>query len=321
MEQKTKKRNLKCLCQYLMLIFILSACSGSDEIYQEDANENATAAKISVNNLNEQETLNIIAMQYNVRVWSLSDGNNNWPNRKSTAAAFIRAMNADIIGTQEMGKTLIVYNQYNELMNLLSSDYAGYVGYRQETTTDEGVAIIYKKNRFTLLNSGKFWLSETPDVKSKGWDAGYYRVAVWAILKENTSGQEIFVINTHLDNSGNTARNQSALLIVDRINSLSGDRPVIMTGDLNTIPSAVPVNTLRTILDHTKDVATVTAGPSYTINDFQDNPTGNVFFDYVFTSKNIGEVRSHTVSDSKYNGVFLSDHNAVIADIDIYYTP
>lgn len=323
--KKTIKRNsLKYLWIWkcLVFVFMLSACGDSNIINQEYSDNKLSDSKLVADNqLPEEDYFSIVAMQYNVRVWSLSDGSNNWPNRKSTAAAFIQAMDADIIGTQEMGKTLLVYNQYNELMSLLSSDYEGYVGYRQETITDEGLAIIYKKNRFTLMNSGKFWLSETPDIKSKGWDAGYHRIAVWAILKENTTNQEIFVINTHFDNSRNTARNESALLILDKINTLSEDRPVIMTGDLNTIPTSVPVNRLKTELDHTKDVAIVTSGPNYTINDYSDNPPANVFFDYIFTSKDIGTINKHIVSDAKYNGIFLSDHNAVIAEIDIYYNP
>ncbi len=270
----------------------------------------------------KQESLRIIAMQYNIRVQTTDDGNNNWPNRKATAAQFIRAMNTDVVGTQEMSKTLLGVDQYNDLKGLLSSDYDSYVGYRDESSfSDEGNAIFYKKNRFTLVNSGKFWLSETPDTKSKGWDAGYNRIAVWVVLREKTSNREVFVINTHFDNTGSTARNQSATLMVQKINTLSGGRPVILTGDLNTIPASTPVNTLKTILDHTKDVAITTSGPSYTIHDYNENPSTSVFFDYVFTSKEIGRINSHVVAAPKYNGVFLSDHCPVTVNMDIYFNP
>lgn len=270
----------------------------------------------------KQGSLHLIAMQYNMRVQTSNDGDNNWPNRKNTAANFIRAMNTDIAGAQELSKTLLGVNQHNDLADLLSTDYDSYIGYREESSvSDEGNAIYYLKNRFTFLNGGKFWLSETPDNKSKGWDAAYYRIAVWVILKDKETKQEIFVINTHFDNTGSVARANSATLIVNKINALSGGRPVILTGDLNTTPATTPINTLKTALDHTKDIALTSSGTDYTLHDYDNPETTHLFIDYIFCSKNTGRVNSHEVAASKYNGVFLSDHSPVIVNMDIYYNP
>lgn len=268
-----------------------------------------------------QEGLNVKAMTFNVRVYSPGDGSNNWPNRKNVAAQVIKNEAVDVVGTQEMSWTLWVIDQFNDLKTLLNADYGSYGHGRDEGwVSDENIAIFYKKSRFTLINSGVFWLSPTPEVKSIGWDAAYRRIAVWTILEDKTSGQRFFAINTHLDNAGATARLEGAKLILNKIGSLSGGLPVILMGDFNAVPSSPPVQYLvntstPNYLLHTKDAAGTQTGPNWTVHDFGATPPDQrIFIDYIFVNQQ-SSVISHNVLPEKLNDIYLSDHCPVTAQI------
>src|SRR3546814_18126337 len=71
----------------------------------------------------------------------------------------------------------------------------------------------YRPDRFSLLGSGTFWLSPTPDTPSKGWDAALPRIATWARLKDRSAAQNFLVVNTHFDHIGEVARVESAKMI------------------------------------------------------------------------------------------------------------
>ena len=269
----------------------------------------------------QQEVLDIKAMTFNVRVQSSGDGNNNWPYRKNVAAQIIKDEAVDVVGTQEMSKTILGVNQFGDLKTLLSADYDSYGYGRDESSiSDEYNAIFYKKSRFTLINSGVFWLSATPGTKSIGWDAAYRRIAVWTILEDKTGGQRFFAINTHLDNVGATARLESVKLILDRISSLSEGLPVILMGDFNAVPTSDPIQYLANsttpgYLMHAKDIAESRSGPNWTIHDYGATPVSQrIFIDYIFVSQQ-SQVIHHSVLPEKLNDIFLSDHCPVTARI------
>lgn len=265
--------------------------------------------------------LNIKAMTFNVRVYSPEDGSNNWPNRKNVVAQVIVNEAVDVVGIQEMSWTLWVIDQFRDLRQLLDADYGSYGHGRDEGwISDENIAIFYKKSRFTLINSGVFWLSPTPDVVSIGWDAAYRRIAVWVILEDKASGQRFFAINTHLDNAGATARLESAELILNKIGSLSGGLPVVLMGDFNDVPSSPPVQylvntTTPNYLLHTKAAAVTQTGPNWTFHGFGTVPPDQrVFIDYIFVNQQ-SSVISHNVLPEKLDDIYLSDHCPVTAEI------
>lgn len=135
----------------------------------------------------------------------------------------------DIIGMQEPKN-----NQVSDLKSALTG--YGFYGVDVDGSTSGGKAgIFYRANRFTKLNSGTFWLSYTPDtVGSQHPDAAEPRIASWVILSDSLTGQSYFVLNTHWDHVSKEANYYSAGLVRDKIAELSGGRPVIMMGDLNT---------------------------------------------------------------------------------------
>ena len=178
------------------------------------------------------EPINV--MSFNIRYDNPEDSLDNWKFRKDRAANAIRFYNVDILGTQE-----VLHNQLEDLKQRLPEyDVIG-VGREDGKEKGEYSALWYKKDRFTLIDSGYFWLSETPEVAgSKGWDGACERIASWAKLKDKVSGKEVFALNTHLDHVGIVARCEGISLMLNKVNQLSDGLPVIVTGDFNSEPES-----------------------------------------------------------------------------------
>jgi len=182
----------------------------------------------------------IKVMTYNIRLDTPADSVNQWPKRTNKVFDLIRKYDPDILGVQEA-----IHHQLLDLLkNLPQYDYVG-VGRDDGKTKGEFSAILYKKERFSLLKQGTFWLSETPNVPgSKSWDAAITRVASWAKLKDKKTNKEFLSINTHFDHIGNEARRRSANLLKQKANELAKDLPVIITGDFNCTRSEPPYVTI-----------------------------------------------------------------------------
>ena len=134
-------------------------------------------------------------MSFNIRYDNPEDSLDNWRYRKDRVANAIHFYDVDILGTQE-----VLHNQLEDL-KLRLPEY-GVVGVGREDGKEKGEysALWYKKDRFNVLDSGYFWLSETPEVAgSKGWDGACERIASWVKLQDKVSGKEYFALNTHLD--------------------------------------------------------------------------------------------------------------------------
>ncbi|MDR0976465.1 MAG: endonuclease/exonuclease/phosphatase family protein, partial [Prevotellaceae bacterium] len=221
----------------------------------------------------ERVTTPVNVMTYNIRYDNPEDGQDNWQYRKDRAAKAVRFYDVDILGTQE-----VLHNQLVDLEQRLPG--YGVIGVGREDGKEKGEysALWYKKERFTLLDSGYFWLSETPEVAgSKGWDAACERIATWAKLKDLQSDKTYFVLNTHLDHMGVVARRESVTLILNRVQQLSDGLPVIVTGDFNATPQSDvikhvtdPANPLH--LTDTRAIAPVIYGPSWSFHDFGKIP-------------------------------------------------
>ena len=129
------------------------------------------------------ESMNV--MTFNIRCSVKADGLNWWENRKDLAANVIKFYDVDIFGSQE-----VLHSQLTDLLDRLPGyAYVG-VGRTDGKTKGEYSPILYKKDRFSLLKSGNFWISEDINaVGKKGWDAACERIATWAILKDKESGE------------------------------------------------------------------------------------------------------------------------------------
>lgn len=262
--------------------------------------------------------LDVNVMTFNIRLDHAGDSLNNWQYRKDVAAQAVRENNIDILGMQE-----VLVNQMNDLKERLPEYTA--VGVAREDGVDKGEfsPLFYKKDKFSEMESGTFWVSETPEIAgSKGWDASYIRVATWAILEEKETGKQIFAINTHLDNDGLIARKEGGNLIIKKAQELGKGLPIILTGDFNDTPDS---EAIRNITDTThpnylidsKSIAVKKSGTDWTFHDFGRLPENKrPLIDYIFISNQI-KVQDYIVLPDMIDGTYLSDHKPVVAKLRI----
>ena len=253
-------------------------------------------------------------MTFNMRYDNPEDGQNNWRFRRERIAGVIKAQEVDVLGTQEL-----LSNQFNDLSGLLTGYQGVGVGRLDGAESGEYCAVVFRKDRFTLLDSGTFWLSETPEVVgSLGWDGACERIATWVVLRDR-DGRELFFIDTHLDHVGQVARDEGVSLLMKRIETLSGGRPVILTGDFNSEPGSSVVAHVQKdgVLRDAKAIAAQRSGTDWSFSDFGQIPEAErPLLEYIFVSGDIEAVRYEVLPDI-FDGGHVSDHAPVMAVVKI----
>ena len=253
-------------------------------------------------------------MTFNMRYDNPEDGQNNWRFRRERIAGVIKAQEVDVLGTQEL-----LSNQFNDLSGLLTGYQGVGVGRLDGAESGEYCAVCFRKDRCTRLDSGTFWLSETPDVVgSLGWDGACERIATWVVLRDR-DGRELFFIDTHLDHVGQVARDEGVSLLMKRIETLSGGRPVILTGDFNSEPGSSVVAHVQKdgVLRDAKAIAAQRSGTDWSFSDFGQIPEAErPLLDYIFVSGDIEAVRYEVLPDT-FDGGYVSDHAPVMAVVKI----
>jgi endonuclease/exonuclease/phosphatase family metal-dependent hydrolase len=253
-------------------------------------------------------------MTYNIRLDVESDGVNAWRFRKDYFSSQIQFYNPDIFGVQEakpnqvvdISKALLEYNNVG-----IGRDGIG---------QGESSNIFYKKERFTVKESNTFWLSETPNIISKGWDAAYNRVCTYALFKDLKAKQLFWVFNTHLDHIGEEARTKGIELILSKIKELNTKNyPVILMGDLNSEPQEDRILLLKKAMDDTREVSIEKPfGPFGTFNNFKHNEPVTRLIDYIFISKNsVFKVKKYAVLSDSKDLKYPSDHLPVYVEINL----
>lgn len=245
-------------------------------------------------------TLKIIS--FNIRLSANKvDGRNAWKYRKDATLEMIQKETPSAFGLQEAMPDQVKYisdafPQY---------DYVG-VGRDDGKKSGEFMAIFYLKDKFELLDSGTYWLSETPDVVSRGWDAQCNRTLTWVKLKEISTGKVFFYYNTHLDHIGEKAREESVKLIVDIIKkNVPEGMPVIFGGDLN---SSIDSPIFNPLLDMNMKSVRETAPETDhkgTFNAFGTAPS-NIILDHIFI-RDIEPISYRTLVEN-YGAPYISDH-------------
>lgn len=254
-------------------------------------------------------------MSYNIRLDVKSDGENQWEKRKEKLTGLLNYYEADFIGLQE-----VQHHQLQFIKQALPKYNHIGVGRDDGKTEGEHSCILYKKDRYSLMQQGTFWLSPTPAIVSFGWNAACRRVCTFGLFKDKSTGKLLWVFNTHMDHLGDTAREESAKLIVSKIQQLNKGYgyPVVLTGDFNARPESLPVQTIKTLLADARAIAKAQPyGPADTWNAFafDKKPDGRI--DYIFISQqSINVDKFATITDS-YDLKYPSDHFPIMATISI----
>ncbi|WP_369753087.1 endonuclease/exonuclease/phosphatase family protein [Flavobacterium sp. WC2409] len=252
-------------------------------------------------------------MTYNIRLDVSSDGENDWTHRKDFFTSQIQFHEPDVFGVQEATP-----NQVVDISNVLLKYNNVGMG-REGVGKGESSNIYFKKDKFTILDSSTFWLSDTPNEISMGWDAACNRVCTYALFKDNKTKQFFWVFNTHLDHIGEVARTKGIELILSKIAALNTKKyPVIFMGDFNTEPNEDRIIKLQKVMDDTKDLSqNKPFGPEGTFNGFKHNEPVTKRIDYIFISKNnnLNVMKYAVLSDSK-DLKYPSDHLPVLVELN-----
>ena len=248
-----------------------------------------------------KDTLTV--MSYNMRVGAADDGENSWENRRRATPMMLRDKMPDIFGVQEALGFQVDYIMEN------CPEYAS-VGVGRDDGAEKGeyMSIFWNVSHIEMKDWGTFWLSETPDVPSRGWDAACRRTATWALMKDKRNGREFYYVNTHLDHRGREAQKNGLALIVSRIKEINPQGiPMVLTGDFNVKPGAEAL----TSLDGYMQDARSTAVQTDTLASFTGWGKRADVLDYVYYSDFASCERFETVVD-EYDGVpYISDHYPV----------
>lgn len=255
-------------------------------------------------------------MSFNLRTKFIIDAHNHWNHRKDLAAQSIKRFAPDLLGTQECQVGHAMY---------LKSQLPGYqfvgAGRDDGKAGGEMCAIFFRGDKFTKLDQGHFWLSETPDEPgSKSWGSAYKRMVTWVKLAPRDGSREAFYFfNTHLDSSAARARVQQAWLLRRMIDQIADGRPVIVTGDFNTDSDTTPYQLLVRgpqdwrgyLIDTYREVNPVPGPNEGTHEGFNGGMAGDRI-DWIITTDNFATLDA-AIDRTNYNGQYPSDHFPVTA--------
>lgn len=252
----------------------------------------------------------IKVMTFNIRYDNPKDGKNIWNNRKDELVKLLDYYEADFIGLQE-----VLINQLHFIkQNLTGYKYIG-VGREDGNEKGEYAPIFYNSTKYDLLKSNTFWLSETPNKVSVGWDAALERICTYGIFKNKNSGIEYYVFNTHFDHIGNEARIKSAELILKIIDSITTNKSnIILIGDFNSNPEDEPIKRIKNKLQYAAEISEKSIyGPKGTFNGFDESNVVTELIDFIFV-KNMKVKKYRHIDDKMPNNNFISDHYPVLME-------
>ena len=248
-------------------------------------------------------------ISYNIRLSSADDGTNSWKYRYPASAMMIMDQKPDIFGLQEA-----MPDQFDYL-NEFCTGYKGVgVGRDDGKRAGEIMAIFYNKKTVKLLKWGTYWLSDTPDEPSKGWDAACFRTATWALLKDKASGKKFFYVNTHLDHVGWEARRKGLALIVERIAAMNPKGlPMVLTGDFNMRIDRPEFDDLKQIMENSREVAARTDHHN-TYNGW-GKASKEEIIDYIWFKGFRACTEYETITKPYMERTFISDHYPIRATL------
>lgn len=253
--------------------------------------------------LSEGNSDEITIMSTNVRYYTPFDFfERSWFYRASLIVDDINSVKPDIIGFQEA--TFLHYNYLKSAM----PDYGSEISYRDDFILSEGCPIFYRTDKYEKVESGSFWLSETPDVMSKDWGSDHYRICTYMILRSLDDGKEFVVFNTHLDNKSQEARINGIAVVLEKIAEF-GNIPAFLMGDFNAKPGSQTILSTYESFDDAQIIAEQTEDGA-TYHNWGLN-LDNERIDYIMISKGDATVSEYHIVDNLHDGVYSSDHSSI----------
>ena len=253
-------------------------------------------------------TSEIKVMSYNIRLSSgtmAADSIYHWEHRKQASLNLMHEEKPTVFGLQEACPDQMDYMTKN------LPEY-GHIGVGRDDGKRKGefMSIFYLKDEVELIDGGTFWLSETPDEVSKGWDAACFRTCTWTKLKVKATGKKFVYLNTHLDHKGKVAREESIKLIVKRAEELAGESlPVFITADFNSRTSEPIFKPMQEAMLDARIEAPVTDERG-TLNCWGTTPPG-VVIDHIFY-RGAEAQKFEVLRDKDYGAPYVSDHYPVM---------
>ena len=253
----------------------------------------------------------ISLMSYNIKYDNTQDTVNNWNDRKEKMVGLIEHYGPSFVGVQEALHRQLTY------LDDSMADFT-YIGVGRDDGKQGGEysAILYDSVQFRVREHKTFWLSESPERPSVGWDAALERICTYGLFEQKETGKKLWVFNTHFDHEGEIAREKSAALIVTMLKKVNtAGLPVVLMGDLNLTPDQRGIQLIKTYLDDGLEKSeTPPYGPGGTFNGFDVNRKLDRRIDYIFV-KNLS-VESYThIDDRMENLKYISDHLPVLIRI------
>ena len=256
----------------------------------------------------------IKVLSWNIRFDNKNDGLDQWSYRKKDMVDQVKKVNPDFFGIQEG-----LYHQVTYLDKKLTNHKFIGVGRDDGIRGGEMMALFYNHRRWFPISTGNFWLSDTLDQVSRGWDAACNRITTYGIF-HNKKGDTIAVYNTHLDHMGVEARTNSVRQLKALIDA--NPYPKILMGDFNFNPSNSLYNDLTQVWSDAK-MATpnIVENQDGTFNGFKLESTPKDRIDYILTDQNWVVSQYYSANLYTKKGRHISDHNLVLTSLNLLKKP
>ena len=271
---------------------------------------------VSSSGEDRNRNVDICVMSFNIRFISDKDtAEFSWDSRKEPIINMFEDVSPDVAGLQE-----IMTGSADYILSALSGEYDAFLQYRD----GDGIVgkqgrshiILWKRNKYKLVDHGRFWLSETPDCPSKGWDASQLRFSQWVKLKDNESGKEFYLLNTHIDHKGKQAKENGCDLNVSMLQEIAGEKStVFVVGDMNIQrhkSNGYYLDPYYIWMSSARDDAEITCErPSFSGFGYPEkNPA---WLDHIFY-RHASASRFDVIDDRNYGVEYISDHYPIICE-------
>ena len=257
----------------------------------------------------QEKDYDLKVISYNIRMGAAKDGTNSWEFRYPATALMIEDQKPDVFGLQEA---------FSYQVRFIAENFKDYdnVGVGRDNGKDKGefMSIFWNKKTVKMVKWGTFWLSETPEKPSMGWDAACKRTATWALMKDKRTGKMFYFVNTHLDHKGKEAQRKGLELIVSRIDEINPKGyPMVLTGDFNIKPDNVALKGLEEKMQSARKIAPKTDNAA-TFNNW-GKAKADMVIDYIYVSGFSACTEYHTINEKYGDWKYISDHYPIYAKL------